>query len=356
VPRVSVIIPVYNLAAYLPEAIESALGQTLPPNDVEVVVVDDGSTDGSGEIARRYAPRVRVVRQENRGLPAARNAGLRATSAPFVNFLDADDRLLPDKLAAQLAVFARRPDAGVVTAGVRYVDARGALLFPHGWARVDGAVLPQLVLGNFGPPHALLLRRAPLLAAGGFDETLAAAEDWDLWLRLARAGVRWALVDRPLADYRVRPDALHQNPERMAQSCLRVLDKVFADPALPQDIRRLRPRAYQNVALTAACDHYRAGDRAAGGRWLRAAVRARPGLLSEPRGLRRLCRLLLPVEQQSEAAVLADWRRLTAALDTMLRDLFAAPDLEPEIARLRRRARLAYWRTVARCWRKTRWM
>jgi glycosyltransferase involved in cell wall biosynthesis len=355
VPRVSVIIPVYNLAPYLPEAIESALAQTLPPDDVEILVVDDGSTDGSGEIGRRYAPRVRVLRQENRGLAAARNAGLRATSAPFVNFLDADDRLFPDKLAAQLALFDRRPDAGIVTAGVRYVDAGGAPLPAHGWARVNGAVLSKLVLGNFGPPHALLLRRALIVAAGGFDETLPAAEDWDMWLRLARAGVRWALVDRPLADYRVRPDAMHQSPERMAQSCLRVLDKFFADPELPEQIRRLRPLAYQNVALVAACDHYRAGDRAAGCQWLRTAVRLRPAVLGEPRWLRRVCRLLLPVECQAEAAVLADWRRLTATLETMLSDLFAVPDLEPEIAGLRRRARLAYWRVVARCRRKTLW-
>ncbi|HLK12036.1 MAG TPA: glycosyltransferase [Candidatus Binatia bacterium] len=351
----SVIIPVYNLARYLPEAIESALAQTLPAGDVEVVVVDDGSTDGSGEVARRYGGRVRVCRQDNRGLSAARNAGLRATTAPFVNFLDADDRLLPEKLAAQLAVFEHRPDVGVVTAGVRYVDEAGVPLPPQGWAQLEGDVLPQLVLGNVGPPHALLVRREPIAAAGGFDETLASAEDWDLWLRLARAGVRWALVDRPLVEYRVRPDAMHQHPERMAQSCLRVLDKLFADPGLPGGLSRLRPLAYQNVALVAACDHYRAGDRGAATRWLRTAVRAHPAFLTGPRAMRRLCRLLLPVGGQSDAAVLADWRRLTAMLDAMLGDLFASPHLEPEIARLRRRARLAYWRIVARCRRKALW-
>jgi glycosyltransferase involved in cell wall biosynthesis len=345
---VSVIITLYNLGVYVGEAIESALAQTLPAEDLEVVVVDDGSTDGGGDVARRYAPRVRVHRQENRGVSAARNAGTRVSTGTFLTFLDADDRLGPEKLATQLGMFSARPEVVAVWSGVRYVDASGAALPARGWARLEGPVFARLVLGNVGPPHAALVRRDAVEAAGGFDERLCGAADWDLWLRIARGGRPWTTVDRPLADYRVRPDAMHQHSDAMAEDCRRVLDKLFADPGLPSEILALKPLAYQNVYLTAACDHYRAGDRAAGRRWFRAAVRMRPDLLTEPRGLRRVCRLLLPVGWQSDAAVVASWRRLAPVLRAMLADLFASGDLEADLARRRLGARVAYWRTVAR--------
>src|SRR5262245_46653121 len=104
-PRVSVVIPLYNLRAFGDEAVESALAQTLPPDDFEVIVIDDGSTDGSGDLVQRFVPRVRYLRQANSGLPAARNAGWRAARAPLVTFLDADDRIGATKLAESLAVF-----------------------------------------------------------------------------------------------------------------------------------------------------------------------------------------------------------------------------------------------------------
>src|SRR5690242_10367772 len=96
-PRVSVVLPLHDLRDYVGQAVESVLAQTVPADDVEIVVIDDGSRDGGGEVARSYAPRVRVVRQDNRGLSAARNAGIALTGAPLIAFLDADDRFLPDK-------------------------------------------------------------------------------------------------------------------------------------------------------------------------------------------------------------------------------------------------------------------
>ena len=337
------------------EAIESVLAQTLPRDQVELIVVDDGSTDGGAEVVSRFAPRVRYLRRENRGLSAARNVGIRASRAPFLAFLDADDRILPEKLALQLEVFAARPEIGLVYTGVRYIDATGKLLSQQGWSREEGAVLPRLVLGNLIHPHAALVRRGPVERAGGFDESLTSVEDWDLWIRLAQAGVRWACVDRPLAEYRIRPDAMHQNPARMAENSVRVLDRVFGDPMLPPAVARLRPLAYQRVYLTAACDHYRAGDPAEAARWLREAAAARPAFLTEPRSLRQFCRSLLPLERRSEAAMAEDWWSLIQTLRLALASLFAARDLELEIGRLRWRAELAYWRTAIRFARKNLW-
>jgi glycosyltransferase involved in cell wall biosynthesis len=341
-PRVSVVIPLYNLRRFVAEAIESALAQTLPADVVEIVVIDDGSTDGSGEIARRYVPRIRYVRQENRGLSAARNAGIRESTAPLLAFLDADDRLLPEKLASQLDVFERHPDVGLVYCGVRHVDETGRLLPQQGWAKDEGDVFPRLVLGNLIHPLVAVVRREPVERAGGFDETLTSAEDWDLWLRISRAGLRWRCVDRALADYRIRADAMHQNAGRMVANCLRVLDKCFADPTLPDDIQGLKPLAYQRAYLVAACDHYRGGDRAGGARWFHAAAAVRPAFLTEPQSLGLFCRWMLPLGSQTRAVVASDLPRLAGELRAALGELFATPDLEPELARLRWRARVAY--------------
>jgi hypothetical protein len=187
---------------------------------------------------------------------------------------------------------------------------------------------------------------------GGFDETLTSVEDWDLWLRLARAGVQWHCVPLPLAEYRIREDGMHRNPGRMLDNRLRVLAKVFADPALPATVVARRPLAYQSAYLSGACDFFRAGDRAAGSRCFGTAVAARPAFVTEAASLRRFCRLVLPQGRQSDVAVVANWRPLTRILRLALADLFALPDLDPAVRRLRRRAALAYWTTVVRLARK----
>jgi glycosyl transferase family 2 len=347
-PRVAVVIPVYNLARFVGEAIESVLAQTLPPDQLEIVVVDDGSTDDSAAVVARYEPRVRVVRQANRGLAAARNAGIRASSAPWLTFLDADDRVLPEKLAAQLALADARPDVGLVYTGVIHVDEDGRPLPQRGWATFEGDVLPRLVLGNLIHPLVALVRRADVDAVGGFDETLRGrgAEDWDLWLRVSLRGVRWGLVDRPLAEYRVRTDGMHQHAGGMAENRIAVLDKLFALPALPDDIRDLRPLAYRRAALTSACEHYAGGDRTGGARWFRAAADAEPGFLTDPEALAHFCRGLLPIGHQRGALLLADLPRLSGILRAALAELFAAPDLPPAVATLRWRSRVAYWQAM----------
>jgi len=350
--RVAIVIPVFDMRDYLPEAIESALAQTLPPEAIEIVVVDDGSRDGSGEVAARYAPRVRVVRQENRGLPAARNAGIRASTAPFLTVLDADDRLLPEKLAAELALFDARPELGVVYSGVRYIDGAGQPLPQQGFSREEGQVFARLVLGNLIHPHAAMVRRTLVEQAGLFDERLTSVEDWDLWLRVARLGAPWGRVDRVLAEYRVRHDGMHQHPQRMLDNRLRVLARVFAEPDVPADAQALRGEAYQNAYLAAACDWYRAGDDTHGAEAFHAAAAARPALLADARALKTVARWLLPGGRQNDALVLAEWPAVARVLRRMLRQLFATPGLEPEVARRRTAAWVAYGRLATRYARK----
>jgi glycosyltransferase involved in cell wall biosynthesis len=183
-PRVSVVIPCFNQGHYLAEAIESVLAQTLPAS--EIVVVDDGSDDNSFEVAGRYETVVRM-RQRNRGVAAARNAGWRAADSEYLVFLDADDRLLPKALEIGAGVLARRPHIAFVSGLSRDIGD-------------DGQVIPGLRQPLVSQDHYLRLledcfiwsgssivyRRSAVEAVGGFDESLAAADDYELYLRLAR--------------------------------------------------------------------------------------------------------------------------------------------------------------------------
>lgn len=310
----AVVIPLHNLRAFVGEAIESVLAQDLSPEAVEIVVVDDGSTDGGGEIARRFGPRVRCLAQPNRGLSAARNAGIQATVAPLVHFLDADDRLTPTALGSLAAALDASPEAGVAYTGVQCIDAAGRALPQRGWPRAEGDVLAALVLGNLAPPHAMLVRRAVLERVGGFDEALGPAADWDLWLRVARAGVRWVHVARPLVEYRVRPGGMHRSAATMAAERVRVLDDVFADPALPAAAATLRPLAWQNVYLINAAEHFQAGASDEGVRWFQAAVEVRPALLDEPATLSTFCSWLLPMGYRTGTLLAGEWHHVLHVL------------------------------------------
>jgi len=352
-PLVSVVIPVYDMEGFLPVAIESVLAQTLPADAVEVVVVDDGSHDGSAAVAARYAPRVRCVRQENRGLPGARNTGIRASRAALLQFLDADDRIMPEKLERSLKVFERDPGAGLVYTGCSLVDEAGAPLPQYGWSRREGDVLPDLLLGNLIHTHAAVVRRELVERASGFDETLTSVEDWDLWLRLSLDGAVWRCIDLPLAEYRVREGGMHGNPSRMLENRLRVLTKVFEDPRLPPALGTLRAQAERNAFIAAACDYTRGGRRAEAADALVQATRLVPGTLTDSTTLRHISRLLLPIGEQREAMMAARWRPLGRTLRTMVGDVLARADVEPSIARDAWRIRMATWRASLRLARRS---
>ena len=230
---VSVVIPTFNCAAYIGAAIESALGQTHRPH--EILVVDDGSTDGTEAVVATFGTRVRYLRQANGGVAAARNTGLREASGDAIAFLDADDFWEPDKLAVQLAVFAACPDVDLVCADFSLVSERGEErqrsyvkgkyrvfrsygldwpdIFPARLELADGACvyhgrpLPSLFLGNFVNTSSVLLRRRAVERAGEFSATLRTQEDYEYWLRVA-AGGGVAYVDRPLLAFRRREGQL----------------------------------------------------------------------------------------------------------------------------------------------------
>jgi len=234
-PRVSVIVPLYNTRRYVAQALDSALAQKY--RDFEVVVVDDGSTDGGEEIAQRYAQRfphrVRVVRQSNAGLPAARNTALHAGRGEYFALLDADDVWHPQHLALAMAAFDADPDLGLVHANIRRVDANGrALGVPARlWAPgTDAYRALALREEHVACPTAVFSREA-VRKVGGFDLqfTHLGCEDRDLWLRIAER-FRLRYLDRVVADYRVHSTSMSRNRERMARARQRLLCKLALSP------------------------------------------------------------------------------------------------------------------------------
>jgi len=219
-PPVSVVLPAYQAAATLPETLDSVLSQAPPP--AAVVVVDDGSTDATPDVLAGWAGRVTSVRIDNSGGPSRpRNLGLARCGDGLVSLFDADDLMLPGKLAAQAAVFAACPEVDLCFTDFRVIGADGTVLqerFLDGYREFRRLLRPcplpdvgllsgpelhfALIRANFVGTSSVVARADRLRAAGGFDETLRNGDDLDLWLRLAREGAVFAFLDRVGHAYR----------------------------------------------------------------------------------------------------------------------------------------------------------
>lgn len=182
---VSVIVPSYNMARFLPQSVASALAQTY--TNVEVLIVDDGSTDNTTEVVQQWAgnPRVRVHRQVNGGLSHARNQGIAHTRGAFIALLDADDVWAPDKLARQMPLFRAQPEIGVVYSSYQRMDLQGEPVHTGFTAMHRGWVSGPLLIENFLPASSVVARRECFERYGGFDVALRTGEDYDMWLRLS---------------------------------------------------------------------------------------------------------------------------------------------------------------------------
>jgi glycosyltransferase involved in cell wall biosynthesis len=255
-PRVSVIVPAYNAERFLAEALDSALAQTERP--FEIIVVDDGSTDGTRALAERYEPPVRVVHQVNRGLPYARNFGAKHATGDWLAFLDADDIWLPPKLATQLAlahsdvsvVYSDRENFGDLD-GLPRIQSEVTPIF-------EGDIFETLLLrGNMLTASSTMVRRTVFEGVGGFveDPRIRECEDWDLWIRVTERH-RVAASREPLVKYRLHGSSLSRNFARMNQTRLLVVARGLAlerGKALPDATkRRIWAETYRTNAWDAA--------------------------------------------------------------------------------------------------------
>jgi GT2 family glycosyltransferase len=186
---ISVVIPAFNYGHFLPQALEGALAQA--GVDLEVIVVDDGSTDETSEVLRHYGSNIRVLRQANQGLSAARNSGIAMARGGFLVFLDADDLLPPGALISQFEFLRDHAEIGLAVCRTAYFeecDPNGSPKECGRWRLFLHDLDVHLCHFNVAPPHAFMIRRQALQAAGPFDTSLKACEDHDLWFRAIREG------------------------------------------------------------------------------------------------------------------------------------------------------------------------
>lgn len=254
-PLVSVVLPTYNRAELVVRAINSVLSQTVA--DLELIVVDDGSTDRTPEaLARMGDPRLRVLRlAANQGVAGARNAGIQQARGRFIAFQDSDDLWRPHKLARQMRALAQAgPGVGVCYCGLWRREPGRQIYVPGARTSIyQGQVFSRLLGCNFVSPQTALIGRDHLRGLGQvFDPALPPLEDWDLFLRLARAGCRFILVNEPLVESQLRGDSISADASRLLRAHQRLIDKHL--PALAG-----RPWLRGRLWRSLAASHYALG-------------------------------------------------------------------------------------------------
>jgi glycosyltransferase involved in cell wall biosynthesis len=297
-PRFSVIIPAYNGAATIRRALESVLAQTHPPE--EVIVVDDGSTDASAEIVAGFGGPIRLLRQQNRGVSAARNRGAAEATGDWLTFLDVDDLYFPDRLKWHADWITEAPGLDFLTGDQEYREADGTVLRTHmagtpagqmllrkarGALRVEmnrGAEFRAFAAAHFGDTHTLTVPRQTFLELGGYPIGRAVCEDVSLLIRLLARSRRIGVITRPMAAYYVYPtSATRRDPVRAQQ------ETVAALTLLRQDLQSDHPEilaGLDDAIASARFDHavalLRSGRRRAALRAIWPNFTERPGLSS----------------------------------------------------------------------------
>ncbi len=322
-PLVSVIIPVYNGERYLAEAIDSVLAQTHRP--VEIIVVDDGSTDGTAAVLEPYRDKIRYVYQENQGVSVARNAGLKAAQGQFVLFLDADDYLVwPTMFEAQLGCFQEQPELNVVHSGWQLVDVQGHLLEEvRPWERLPDFEVEAWFQWCPVRLNGMMIKRATVEQVQGFEAKIRSSEDVDFVLRLVLSGAQFAWLRRVSVAYRQHSLSKTANRLFQIQWNLQVWQNLLSRPDLPLPIAKDKRKFYYYKLLWAVARLLNFADEAEISPYLRQALDYSPypraqtvfdwaahlqGHLS-PRQLAELLKLASTIEQDypGEADKLLNW-------------------------------------------------
>jgi len=282
-PNVSVVVPAYNAAATLVATVQSVLDQTF--TELEVLIVDDGSSDQTYSLARSLDDgRVEVIQQENRGVAAARNTGIKEARGNYIAFLDADDLWYPKKLEQQLA-FMEREDARATQTAVWYVDDGLEPLYFGACPHFRDPLLEVLLFKHLPAfPSTLVSERRVFDKVGLFDESLPILEDWELAVRLARHG-ELRNMNEPLTMYRIHPGNRSRDLQLHIAPGLQTLERLFSDPQLPTRIRKDRARIYAAMFTMFSGGALRAGEYGQCIKWAFRALRSHPSSLRHMVGL-----------------------------------------------------------------------
>lgn len=328
-PRVSVVIPSFNHENFVMQAVASVMRQTY--RDLEVIIVDDGSTDNTFRRIRECQDRRLVyIRQENAGLSAARNAGIASARGEIIALLDADDLFESGFLASAVQRLDVDPQLQAVYAGYRMIDEEGrALSYSSTRSERPERLFQALLNGNFFPPSCVTARKTAYGSAGAFDTTLTACEDWDMWLRMAKSS-RIAGIPEILLNYRILSDGMSSDAERMANNRMRVLNRHLA--RVSHISEEIKSRALAWSELRCAVEYIQAGDTGRAQQALRRVAAADASLLEETHAYYELA---CASNRRGNGDVMDSALR-KAASDTVLglvASLFSAESTFPELGR-----------------------
>ena len=243
-PLISVIIPTYNGEKTILETIQSLQQQSF--RDLEIIVINDGSTDGTVELLKQIAePRLKIFSYENGGLPVARNRGIDRATGDYITFIDADDLWTPDKLESQLAALQQNPQAGVAYSWTAFINEKSEFLYAWEPIYYQGNVYPQLLVKNFiSSGSNILARREFIEAAGRFDPTLKSAEDWDYYIRIA-AICQFVLVPQYQILYRRSSQSMTSKVDVMEKYILTVIERAYQQA--PPELQPLKKQSLANT-------------------------------------------------------------------------------------------------------------
>lgn len=285
-PLVSIIIPAYNAARTLEETVQSALSQTM--SDFEIIIVDDGSSDNTSEVARSIKDeRIRVLTQPNGGVAAARNTGIRAAVGKYVALLDSDDLWVAHKLERQLEVLEADETVHAVQSGATFVNDSLEVISVRLCFPTKNALLETLLFQNLpNNMSTLVLARHKFDEMGYFDTELEILEEWDMAIKVARY-CNLVSLEEPLSLYRVHPGNRSRNLEIHIQPGLLVLSRLFGDPTLPSGIRAKKRLIYAHFYTMLS------GGALKVGRWGECAKWAGKALMTHPSSLAYMAALPL---------------------------------------------------------------
>jgi glycosyltransferase involved in cell wall biosynthesis len=238
-PTVSIIIPAHNVAPYIGETLASVMAQSF--TDYEVFVVNDGSTDETEAKLAPFRERIIYLEQENRGVSAARNAALRVARGRYIALLDGDDIWMPDYLKTLVARLEGKAQIDVIYPNAIFFGSPRweGRLFMDAYPSSEPVTFEKLLTRECVIFVSSVFRREVMEAVGGYDETLGECEDFDLWLRMAQRGCRFAFTTEPLVRYRRRSGSLSSDEVRMPRSLIKVYEKVLASPQTTLEQREL---------------------------------------------------------------------------------------------------------------------
>lgn len=236
-PKFSIVIPCFNQSEYLDDCFHSLFQQKFEA--WEAILVNDGSSDETDSIGRNLAKRdsrILYIEQENLGLSAARNVGIKIAKGEFLLFLDSDDWLEPNCLKSYADVIPSNPEIKLFRCGYVYKDKPSGRRFHSHLPSSNGDTYPGVLTQNIGPCHSILIRRSFVEKLGGFDQSLKSCEDWDFWIRAGKMGARIQSISKVLVGYRYLPNSMSRNPRVMYDSLSEVSRRAVAfDLRLPEE-------------------------------------------------------------------------------------------------------------------------